>query len=141
MGGSPSWHYWQKLAHHRVGPNVIWGRCSSWLLRCKFAHFFYRELFNNHSRPIQKEALGQCLAHYIMGSAFIGYGVLLAIVLLAGGGRVWYGKRWKDGGKGEKVVSPRSQEWWDGWVIMLWVSGPELLRSWSNLFRFAARVL
>lgn len=67
-----------------------------------------------------KEALGQCLAHYIMGSAFIGYGVLLAIVLLAGGGRVWYGKRWKDGGKGEKIVSPRSQEWWDGWVIMLW---------------------
>jgi hypothetical protein len=56
-----------------------------------------------------------------MGSAFIGYGILLAIVLLAGGGRVWYGKRWKDGNKGEKVVSPRSQEWWDGWVIMLWV--------------------
>ncbi|CAE6399054.1 unnamed protein product [Rhizoctonia solani] len=67
-----------------------------------------------------KEELGQCLAHYIMGSAFIGYGVLLAVVLLAGGGRVWYGKRWRDGGKGEKVVSPRSQEWWDGWVIMLW---------------------
>ncbi|ELU45929.1 YTP1 protein [Rhizoctonia solani AG-1 IA] len=69
-----------------------------------------------------KEELGQCLAHYIMGSAFIGYGVLLAVVLLAGGGRIWYGKRWRDGGKGEKVVSPRSQEWWDGWVIMLWVS-------------------
>ncbi|CAE6517207.1 unnamed protein product [Rhizoctonia solani] len=67
-----------------------------------------------------KEELGQCLAHYIMGSAFIGYGVLLAVVLLAGGGRIWYGKRWRDGGKGEKVVSPRSQEWWDGWVIMLW---------------------
>ncbi|KAG9082070.1 hypothetical protein FS749_007132, partial [Ceratobasidium sp. UAMH 11750] len=67
-----------------------------------------------------KESLGQCLAHYIMGSAFIGYGVLLAIVLIAGGGRVWYGKRWRDGNKGEKVVSPRSQEWWDGWVIMLW---------------------
>ncbi|KAG8787976.1 hypothetical protein FRC12_015038 [Ceratobasidium sp. 428] len=67
-----------------------------------------------------KEGLGQCLAHYIMGSAFIGYGVLLAIVLIAGGGRVWYGKRWRDGNKGEKVVSPRSQEWWDGWVIMLW---------------------
>ncbi|KAL5637024.1 hypothetical protein ACGC1H_000862 [Rhizoctonia solani] len=67
-----------------------------------------------------KEELGQCLAHYIMGSAFIGYGVLLAAVLLAGGGRIWYGKRWRDGGKGEKVVSPRSQEWWDGWVIMLW---------------------
>ncbi|CAE7226463.1 unnamed protein product [Rhizoctonia solani] len=67
-----------------------------------------------------KEGLGQCLAHYIMGSAFIGYGVLLAVVLLAGGGHVWYGKRWRDGGKGEKVVSLRSQEWWDGWVIMLW---------------------
>ncbi|KAH7343906.1 hypothetical protein B0J17DRAFT_739439 [Rhizoctonia solani] len=67
-----------------------------------------------------KEELGQCLAHYIMGSAFIGYGVLLAVVLLAGGGHVWYGKRWRDGGKGEKIVSPRSQEWWDGWVIMLW---------------------
>lgn len=73
-----------------------------------------------------------------MGSAFIGYGVLLAIVLLAGGGRVWYGKRWRDGGKGEKVVSPRSQEWWDGWVIMLWVSSPKstsqtlILNSWAG---------
>ncbi|QRV72673.1 hypothetical protein RhiJN_00687 [Ceratobasidium sp. AG-Ba] len=67
-----------------------------------------------------KEELGQCLAHYIMGSAFIGYGTILATVLIAGGGRVWYGKRWRDGNKGEKIVSPRSQEWWDGWVIMLW---------------------
>lgn len=29
-------------------------------------------------------ALGQCLAHYLMGSAFIGYGILMALALLAG---------------------------------------------------------
>ncbi|KAF8514047.1 hypothetical protein JB92DRAFT_2720015 [Gautieria morchelliformis] len=50
--------------------------------------------------------LGQCLAHYIMGSAFIAYGIILAILLLVG--QDW-AKR-----KG------RSQEWWDSWVIFLW---------------------
>ncbi|KAF8708955.1 hypothetical protein RHS03_03131, partial [Rhizoctonia solani] len=82
-----------------------------------------------------KEELGQCLAHYIMGSAFIGYGVLLAVVLLAGGGRIWYGKRWRDGGKGEKVVSPRSQEWWDGWeqgIINTFTEHHGPLNKWSH---------
>jgi len=51
-------------------------------------------------------ALGQCLAHYIMGSAFIGYGIFLAILLLAG--QQWLRRR------------GRSPEWWDSWVIFLW---------------------
>ncbi|KAF8238149.1 hypothetical protein L208DRAFT_1388136 [Tricholoma matsutake] len=51
-------------------------------------------------------ALGQCLAHYIMGSGFIAYGSIMAILLLAG--EAWV-KR-----------SGRSPEWWDSWVIMLW---------------------
>jgi len=51
-------------------------------------------------------ALGQCLAHYIMGSAFIGYGIILAILLLVG--QDWIRR------------SGRSPEWWDSWVIFLW---------------------
>ena len=71
--------------------------------------------------------LGQCLAHYIMvndyhahhfldslltitpqGSGFIAYGIIMAILLVVG--EAWV-KR-----------SGRSPEWWDSWVIMLWVS-------------------
>ncbi|PAV16923.1 integral membrane [Pyrrhoderma noxium] len=50
--------------------------------------------------------LGQCLAHYIMGSAFIAYGIILAVLLLAG--EAWIRR------------SGKSPEWWDSWVIMLW---------------------
>lgn len=50
--------------------------------------------------------LGQCLAHYIMGSGFIAYGILMAIILLVG--ESWVRR------------SGRSPEWWDSWVIMLW---------------------
>ncbi|KAJ3551229.1 hypothetical protein NM688_g4825 [Phlebia brevispora] len=51
-------------------------------------------------------ALGQCLAHYIMGSGFIAYGIIMAIMLLVG--ENWIRR------------SKRSPEWWDSWVIMLW---------------------
>jgi Protein of unknown function (Ytp1)/Domain of unknown function (DUF2427) len=50
--------------------------------------------------------LGQCLAHFIMGSAFIGYGILLTIMLLAG--QVWL-KR-----------TGRSQEFFDSTIITVW---------------------
>ncbi|KAJ7886002.1 hypothetical protein B0H13DRAFT_2044511 [Mycena leptocephala] len=53
--------------------------------------------------------LGQCLAHYIMGSGFIAYGVIIAIMLLVG--EAWV------------IRSGRSPEWWDSWVIMLWGIG------------------
>ncbi|KAF8549382.1 hypothetical protein OG21DRAFT_1515265, partial [Imleria badia] len=49
---------------------------------------------------------GQCAAHYIMGSAFIGYGIIMALLLVAG-------ENWVR-------QSGRSPEWWDSWVIMLW---------------------
>ena len=70
--------------------------------------------------------LGQCLAHYIMvrcmylcfarrksdhrsqGSGFIAYGTIMAILLLVG--EAWVRR------------SGRSPDWWDSWVIMLWVS-------------------
>ncbi|KAF9231270.1 hypothetical protein BU15DRAFT_56375 [Melanogaster broomeanus] len=51
-------------------------------------------------------AAGQCAAHYIMGSAFIGYGIILAMLLVVG--ENWVRR------------SGRSPEWWDSWVIMLW---------------------
>ncbi|KAG6818816.1 hypothetical protein H0H93_001377 [Arthromyces matolae] len=50
--------------------------------------------------------LGQCLAHYIMGSGFIAYATIMAIILLVG--ETWVRR------------SGRSPEWWDSWVIMLW---------------------
>ncbi|KAG0950377.1 hypothetical protein G6F29_007444 [Rhizopus arrhizus] len=49
---------------------------------------------------------GQCLAHFIMGSSFVGYGILLLLSLRVGG--PWLMRKGK------------SQEWYDSWVIMLW---------------------
>lgn len=49
--------------------------------------------------------LGQCLAHYIMGSAFQAYAAILVIMMKAGGD--WLQRR------------GQSQEWFDSWVIML----------------------
>jgi Protein of unknown function (Ytp1) len=50
--------------------------------------------------------LGQCLAHFIMGSAFISYGILLTIVLLAG--QFWLRR------------TGRSQEFFDSLIITVW---------------------
>ncbi|PWN53118.1 hypothetical protein IE53DRAFT_339417 [Violaceomyces palustris] len=50
--------------------------------------------------------LGQCLAHYIMGSAFQAYALILLIMMKAGGS--WLERR------------GCSQEWFDSWVIMIW---------------------
>jgi len=52
------------------------------------------------------EETGQCLAHFIMGSSFVGYGIILLISLRVGG--PWLLRR------------KRSQEWYDSWVITLW---------------------
>jgi hypothetical protein len=52
--------------------------------------------------------LGQCLAHYIMGSAFIAYAAILVIMLNFGGN--WLERR------------GCSQELLDSCVIMIWVS-------------------
>lgn len=49
---------------------------------------------------------GQCLAHFIMGSAFIAYGILLTILLLVG--QIWL-KR-----------TNRSQEFFDSLIIAAW---------------------
>lgn len=49
---------------------------------------------------------GQCLAHFIMGSAFIGYGIIMVIMLLVG--QVWLQK------------TGRSQEFFDSAIITIW---------------------
>lgn len=54
----------------------------------------------------QGDHLGQCLAHFIMGSAFVAYAVLLTIILLVG--QVWMRR------------SGRSQEFFDSAVIAAW---------------------
>ncbi|KAI0157218.1 hypothetical protein GGR57DRAFT_59813 [Xylariaceae sp. FL1272] len=54
----------------------------------------------------QGDHIGQCLAHFIMGSAFIAYGILLAILLLIG--QIWLRR------------TGRSQEFFDSAVITAW---------------------
>ena len=50
--------------------------------------------------------LGQCLAHFIMGSAFIAYGILLTILLMVG--QYWLRR------------TGRSQEFFDSLIIAAW---------------------
>ncbi|CAI6333278.1 unnamed protein product [Periconia digitata] len=52
------------------------------------------------------EHVGQCAAHFIMGSAFVAYGILLTIILLVG--QLWLRK------------TGRSQEFFDSLVIAAW---------------------
>lgn len=54
----------------------------------------------------REDHLGQCLAHFIMGSAFIAYGILLTILLLVG--QFWLRR------------TGRSQEFFDSLVIAAW---------------------
>jgi hypothetical protein len=54
----------------------------------------------------REDNLGQCLAHYIMGSGFIAYATISTIILLVG--EQWVRR------------SGRSPELWDSWVITLW---------------------
>ncbi|KAJ3013669.1 hypothetical protein HKX48_005623 [Thoreauomyces humboldtii] len=52
------------------------------------------------------EHVGQCVAHLLMGGAFVFYGVFYVLMLRVGS--VWLAKKgW-------------SQEWIDGWILMLW---------------------
>ncbi|KAI9894429.1 MAG: hypothetical protein M1814_003187 [Vezdaea aestivalis] len=54
----------------------------------------------------REDHFGQCLAHFIMGSAFIAYGILLTILLLVG--QAWLRR------------TGRSQEFFDSAVIAAW---------------------
>ncbi|KAJ5584030.1 Protein YTP1 [Penicillium hispanicum] len=54
----------------------------------------------------QDDHLGQCLAHFIMGSAFIAYGICLTILLLVG--QYWLRR------------TGRSQEFFDSLIIAAW---------------------
>jgi hypothetical protein len=54
----------------------------------------------------QGEHVGQCAAHFIMGSAFVAYGIILTIILLVG--QVWIRN------------TGRSQEFYDSTVIAAW---------------------
>lgn len=54
----------------------------------------------------REDHTGQCAAHFIMGSAFIAYGIILTILLLVG--QVWLRR------------TGRSQEFYDSLVIAAW---------------------
>ncbi|KAH0609852.1 uncharacterized protein H6S33_012398 [Morchella sextelata] len=49
---------------------------------------------------------GQCLAHFIMGSSFIAYGMIMTLMLFVG--QAWLAR------------TGRSQEFWDSLVITIW---------------------
>lgn len=49
---------------------------------------------------------GQCLAHFIMGSSFVAYGIIMLLMLRVGGPLL--------------IRNGKSQEWYDSWVILLW---------------------
>lgn len=57
-------------------------------------------------RFCRDDHLGQCLAHFIMGSAFIAYGICLTILLLVG--QLWLRR------------TGRSQEFFDSLIIAAW---------------------
>lgn len=63
-------------------------------------------LFVFKTKISQLESTGQCLAHFIMGSSFVAYGILLLLSLRVGG--PWL------------LSKGKSQEWYDSWVIMVW---------------------
>ncbi|KAI7890581.1 uncharacterized protein EV154DRAFT_421761 [Mucor mucedo] len=52
------------------------------------------------------ESSAQCLAHFIMGSSFVAYGIMMLLALRVGG--PWLLRKGK------------SQEWYDSWVITVW---------------------
>ncbi|CAG8575028.1 333_t:CDS:2 [Dentiscutata erythropus] len=52
------------------------------------------------------ENIGQCLAHFIMGSSFIAYGIFLILMLRLASG--WLQRKGK------------SQDYYDSWIIMAW---------------------
>lgn len=54
----------------------------------------------------QGDHLGQCAAHFIMGSAFIAYGIVLTVLLLCG--------------QAFLARTGRSQEFWDSLIISIW---------------------
>ena len=54
----------------------------------------------------REDHLGQCLAHFIMGGAFIGYGIVMTIILLVG--QFWLRR------------TGRSQEFFDSLLIAAW---------------------
>ncbi|KAL4072852.1 hypothetical protein V8B97DRAFT_1869646 [Scleroderma yunnanense] len=63
---------------------------------------------------------GQCAAHYIMGSAFIGYGIILSLLLTLG--ENWMRRTGK------------SPEWWDSWVIMIWGIVNTFTEHWGGVW-------
>ena len=54
----------------------------------------------------REDHVGQCLAHFIMGSAFVGYGIVMTLMMLVG--QVWLRRMGK------------SQEFFDSCVIAAW---------------------
>ncbi|KIM68221.1 hypothetical protein SCLCIDRAFT_106492 [Scleroderma citrinum Foug A] len=63
---------------------------------------------------------GQCAAHYIMGSAFIGYGIIFSLLFTLG--ENWMRR------------SGKSPEWWDSWVIMIWGIVNTFTEHWGDVW-------
>lgn len=98
--------HWETGFNGKVRPVVV--KCHGWVGKLMPIAIWTQFLFGGITALgfCRDDHLGQCLAHFIMGSAFIAYGIVLTILLLVG--QVWL----KNTG--------RSQEFFDSMVIAAW---------------------
>lgn len=98
--------HWEKGIHARLRRYTVWAHGI--LGKAMPVVSWVQMLFGGITAVgfCREDHLGQCLAHFIMGSAFIGYGIILTIILLVG--QIWL-KR-----------TGRSQEFFDSALIAAW---------------------
>ena len=111
MGCPSAWRGRQSVPHTWLGTNAFWRNSVQRLLSWRAPRPMSRTLYYGMFEPtactgrIVRGSLPRLCP--VQGSGFIAYGVIMAILLLVG--EMWVRR------------SGRSPEWWDSWVIMLWV--------------------
>lgn len=106
VGCALPWHRGQGIPYPWLGADVIRRHrvqrvLSRWRSRAMFGTLHHGTHPYLPSTWVYREALWE------QGSGFIAYGTIMAIMLLVG--EAWIRR------------SQKSPEWWDSWVIMLWV--------------------
>lgn len=101
----PEWMRGAK-SHARVRKYIVW--VHGWLGKLMPIVSWCQILFGVITAQgfCRGDHLGQCLAHFIMGSGFIAYGIIMTILLLVG--QTWLRR------------TGRSQEFFDSLVIAAW---------------------